>query len=166
MKLSDKNVLISNNGLPYTTWEQIAIALDFGKRWDSDPLRGFFDFAAHPSRMQRRINSNNEEFGDCDDHAVYWAAALLLFNLADEVYIASVQGQHAGGNVGHAVCVFRKGDRWYYADYNRPYAIGSKWEYADNYMSRRTDGVAFASYMVRVLSSKPDGTLKLGKWEK
>lgn len=106
----------------YRRVEDIPVALHHGDRWREDPVRGLLDVAMHPRKFQSRIDADAPEFGDCDDHAVYWATTLLASGLCVRAWLASVSYEGKDGKVGgHAVCVFeRTADRFFWADYNDP----------------------------------------------
>jgi len=57
--------------------EEIPKAFNFGKDYRSDMLFGSkSDHLTHPSKLQWNLD-NEQEFGDCDDHAIYWCVSLL-----------------------------------------------------------------------------------------
>lgn len=112
----------------YTHPHGIAQRLAY-QTYKTDPLKGKFDFMSHPRKVEAKLVAN-KRIGDCDDHAIYWAVALLKSGLSQEVYFAIYQAVDAEGRrFGHAVCVFRYQGAWYYADYGHPVEVVDKWGY-------------------------------------
>lgn len=83
--------------------------------WTQDPLDGKLDHVRHPTYMQRAINERWRRSGDCDEFAAYWAAALMKNSLADEVWYGTAMWASGDKIVGHAICVYRVDDTWYWA---------------------------------------------------
>lgn len=86
-------------------------------RWTEDPWNGKLDVIKHPTFMQQAIEKHPDYAGDCDDFAAYWCVALDKSALADEQWFAcglwvDPKTQEIAG---HAVCVFRVKDKWWYA---------------------------------------------------
>lgn len=122
----------------YRAISEIPVALDYGKDWRPDPLKGALDVATHPTRFQERLDKavpgqDGDEIGDCDDHAVYWIVALLKSRLVARCWLSFYQMKRVtdGRRSGHAVVVFEDhfGD-FYWADYKDPYKINDKWDFA------------------------------------
>lgn len=112
----------------YTSPEQIDDALCWGDRWRPDPLRGVLDVVMSPRKFQDRINQGKDKLGDCDDHAVYWATALLKSGLALRAWLGTVWYTEDGKGIGHVVCLFESPAHVYYwADYGNPRPYGGPW---------------------------------------
>lgn len=127
MKLSKK---LGSQVKKYNSVEEIPKAFEFGRKYRYDQLLGSkSDHLTHPTRLQWRINTERE-FGDCDDHAIYWCTALLRSKLASKVWFAfysmKEEDQETGEikRNGHAVCVFAdlEGQLWW-CDYRKPKKI-------------------------------------------
>jgi hypothetical protein len=115
----------------YTTTRQITEALNWGQNWRPDPLKGNFDVLMDPRKFQAKIDAGDDEFGDCDDHAMYWCTALLQGGLADRVWFSSVWYANAGDKgSGHVVCVFEKDGEQYWCDYRDPTPVVIHWGWA------------------------------------
>jgi hypothetical protein len=126
----------------YTTTRQIAEAINWGRNWRSDPWKGALDVVMHPRKFQAKINAGDTEFGDCDDHALYWATALLKSGLADRVWMGTIwyQKPDKKKGSGHAICVFEKDGKTFWADYGTPRAVEEGWAWAyDAAKVRRAD---------------------------
>jgi len=124
----------------YSDAREIAEAIDWGRRWRPDPLKGVLDVCMHPRKFQSRIYAQDKEFGDCDDHALYWATALLTSGLADRAYLGTVWWSKEGKkDVGHVVCVFEKDGDTYWTDYGIPRKTvdGVNWAWAKDVVERR-----------------------------
>lgn len=90
----------------YASVEEIVAALQYGKLYRYDELFGKKgDHLTHPSALQFNLN-NGGKFGDCDDHAIYWCAALLKSGLAKKVWFAFYSMKKGDKYEAHAVCVF------------------------------------------------------------
>lgn len=83
-------------------------------KWTEDPWSGKLDLIKHPTFMQESINSHPEYSGDCDDFAAYWCAALLKSNLSNEVYIGICFYNKGNENSGHACCVYKYDNKWFW----------------------------------------------------
>lgn len=116
----------------YTSTRQIAEAINWGRNWRPDPWKQALDVVMHPRKFQAKINAGDDEFGDCDDHALYWATALLKSGLADRAWMGTIwyQKPDAKKGSGHAICVFEKDGKTFWADYGMPRAVGEGWEWA------------------------------------
>lgn len=123
----------------YGAVTDIPPAIQYGRRWREDPIKGLLDVLMTPRKFQWHIEMDHEEFGDCDDHALYWATALLKSKLADKAWLGTVWYTKPDGSSksGHVVCVFSKDGRTYWADYGNPSAFGGKWEWASQMANRR-----------------------------
>ena len=115
--------------------EDIPPLFDWGRKYLPDPLNGKLDFLAHPSLLEKRSDFLLP-FGDCDDHAIYWATKIKISNLADRVWFCFYSMVDKDKKIsGHAVCVFTKDNFLYWCDYQDPYKIGravkqSGWDFA------------------------------------
>jgi len=105
--------------------KEIAEELEWGSHWRPDPLRGVLDVVMDPRKMQNRIDAGESEFGDCDDHALYWATALLQSGLADRAWLGT-----AWYGEGHVVCVFDKDGERFWTDYGIPKRVRTAWDWA------------------------------------
>jgi hypothetical protein len=162
---------IGTNVKKYNNLEDIPKAFDFGRKYRWDQLFGSkADHLTHPTRLQWRID-NDFEFGDCDDHAVYWCAALLKSKLAKRVWFAfySMKKQEPinktsrADRMAHAVCVFQGlDDTLYWCDYNNPKKIEDISMFM--YESASTFGYyPVAGVICHIDKLKDDDTPKFGK---
>jgi hypothetical protein len=110
----------------YDTIEEIPKAFNNGKDYRSDMFFGRkSDHLTHPTVLQGRIE-DKEKFGDCDDHAIYWCAALIKSKLASKVWLGFYHmiNEESGEITGHAVCVFADHSNvLHWADYRNPRKI-------------------------------------------
>ena len=122
------------------TIEAIPSLFSYGGLYKSDPLGGRLDYLAHPSRLERRLSKRNigDKFGDCDDHAIYWATKLVKSNLATKVWFAfyTMYDEKTDKYSSHSVCVFEDNLDFFWADYRLPTNAGianikNKWEWAE-----------------------------------
>lgn len=165
MKLSNK---IGSTVKVYENIEEIPEAFEFGRKYRYDQLFGSkSDHLTHPARLQWRLD-NNFEFGDCDDHAIYWCATLLKSKLAKRVWFAhySMKRMTEENNFhreGHAVCVFEGLDgELYWADYRKPKKITNISEFMhESARAYRSQPVVGAIWEVKGL--KDNDTPKFGK---
>lgn len=112
--------------------DDVPEAFNFGREYRSDQLLGSkSDHLTHPTRLQWRLD-NDHEFGDCDDHAIYWCAALHRSKLAKKVWFAYYSMKSEDEKTGkvkrsaHAVCVFQGlDDQMYWCDYRKPRKINN-----------------------------------------
>lgn len=96
---------------------EILIRVAYGQKYRYDRPAGAM---VHPRVVQKRLNDGSVKIGDCEDHAGYWIASLLLSDLADRCYLGSIYYENKGEKEGHAVCVFEKNGEWFWVDYNSP----------------------------------------------
>lgn len=84
------------------------------------------DYLIHPTVIQCRLNKQIP-IGDCDDHAIYWCAAIKKSDLAKKVWFSFYSMKQKKENPeysAHAVCVFQgKDDNFYWCDYSSPKKI-------------------------------------------
>jgi len=145
----------------FTNANDIASELQNGNNWKPDPgKRGNFDVTIHPAVTQWKINNNKygEKANDCDDHAMYWCAALYKSKLAKHVWFVQINWE----NSAHAFCVFKTYDnKYYWTDYNNPIEIADKWAWL--YSVNQTYGQIKAKYamMHHVTMNKSGKTPKL-----
>tara|TARA_Y100001938_G_C8081722_1_gene429553 strand:- start:608 stop:1114 length:507 start_codon:yes stop_codon:yes gene_type:complete len=94
---------------------------DWGSKYRRDPLGGKLDYMTHPTRLQDNID-NERLFGDCDDHAIYWATVLKKSNLADRVWFGYYSMLKKGNGLmsAHALCIYEKDGQEYWCDYRLP----------------------------------------------
>lgn len=115
----------------YYTTREIVEALKWGAHWRPDPLKGNFDVLMDPRKMQSKIDNGDTEFGDCDDHALYWCTALLQSRLADRAWLSTIWYALPGQkSTGHVVCVFEKGNGRFWCDYREPRHTATEWGWA------------------------------------
>lgn len=102
----------------YTNINDIPKTLKWGSGYKFDPPR---DPVYHPTQIQKRIDAGYK-IGDCDDHAIYWAAALIKNKLAKRVWFSTYfYTTDSGERAGHAICVFQGLDgKYYWGDYSTP----------------------------------------------
>lgn len=133
---------------------EIATELAWGKNWRPDPLRGLLDVVMDPRKLQHRIECGETEFGDCDDHALYWATALLQSGMADRAWLGTVwYGE------GHVVCVYQRGKLAYWVDYGLPAHVVAPWGWAHLVATQR-GRVAMCAGMMEV-RLRPSGAPRL-----
>jgi hypothetical protein len=111
----------------YSSIEEITKAT-YPLKWVSDPWNGKLDVVYSPTKMQEAIDLHPDNAGDCDDFAAYWCCALLKSKLVSEVWM----GAATWSNGGHAVCVYRVGEKWFWVGNWRhgvPFEVpaGSAW---------------------------------------
>ena len=80
-----------------------------------------FDYLTHPSRLQHNID-NEKPFGDCDDHAIFWATVLKKSGLVDRVWFGyyTMLKKGNGQMSAHALCIYEKDGKEYWCDYRLP----------------------------------------------
>jgi hypothetical protein len=145
----------------FTSPREIVEHLDYGRKYISDPR---LDIMYHATHSERHLLSGNKASMDCDDHAVYWAQAMIRSNLAKSVWIGTFRMRDAKGKVeGHALLVYRDFDgtrRW--ADYDVPRDFEDDWDWA------RQSAAVFGCEMVgaaviEVRGVTKDGRIKFGR---
>jgi hypothetical protein len=110
--------------------KQIPKEFNYGREYRWDQFLGTkSDHLTHPTRLQWRLD-NDQEFGDCDDHAIYWCVSLIKSKLAKKVWFAFYSMKSKDDKTGktertgHAVCVFvGLDDQLYWCDYRNPRKI-------------------------------------------
>lgn len=127
----------------YKELKEIPIALDYGRDWRSDPLKGALDVCMHPTKFQKRMDKatfgQHDKLGDCDDHAMYWCVALLKSGLAQKVWFSSFQYWDDKTIGGHAVCSFEDSDgQLWWCDYHMPEKMSDKWGFAIQGTSKKS----------------------------
>ena len=166
MRLSKK---IGSSVKKYNSIEEIPKAFNFGRKYRYDQLFGTkSDHLTHPSMLQWRID-NDQEFGDCDDHAIYWCVSLLKSGLAKKVwfaFFAMKKVDEETGKVdrsGHAVCVFYGlDDQLYWCDYRDPRKIDKIEDFMyQSSASYKRDPIVGCIWVVNGLEK--DDTPKFGK---
>lgn len=148
----------------FKSTNEIIEALGFGEDYVKDPLNGALDIMYHPREIQDRIN-NDEKVGDCDDHAIYWAACLLKADIAKDAWIGTIYYKREDGSFGgHAVCVFEDySGQLFWSDYRMPVAVASHEEWTHQIGNERYGVKAVASALVPVISLDKDDTPKFGR---
>lgn len=111
----------------YKDFADIKNVLSSRSLYISDKLFGFdSEHMMHPRRIQCRLNEQ-VQFGDCDDHAIYWCTAIKKSKLAKKVWFAAFQmksNDNPDKFSGHAVCVFMDfNGKYYWCDYRMPELI-------------------------------------------
>lgn len=101
--------------------QEISKLLNYGKLYKYDNIANIFnDYLIHPRVIQCRLQQQ-EPFGDCDDHAIYWCVAIKKSNLAKKVWFSffTMRGRGTDDTIsGHAVCIFQGNDeKYYWCDY-------------------------------------------------
>lgn len=153
----------------YETVEEIPKAFKYGSKYRYDQLLGEkSDHLTHPSRLQWRLN-NDREFGDCDDHAIYWCSALLRSDLVEKVWFAFYSMKKDDPKTekvkysAHAVCVFadKSGDL-YWCDYGSPKKIKKMKDFLYQ-SSGKYGSIPIAGAVWVVTGLKDDDTPKFGK---
>ena len=83
--------------------------------------------------MKYLIDTGSKEFGDCDDHAIYWITALLQSELCDRAWLGTVWVKKPGtrSGIGHALCVFEVNSQGFWTDYGLPRTWAEPWEWAE-----------------------------------
>lgn len=146
----------------YGSVSAIPAGVEHGRYWRADPWKGILDVMMSPRKFQRNLDEGRPA-GDCDDHALYWATALLKSNLADKAFIGTVWFSKPDGSEksGHAVCVFVKNEKCYWADYNNPRRFTTNWEWSEQ-VARNRGKVCHAAGLIEVKLRK-SGEPKLRK---
>jgi hypothetical protein len=108
----------------YNNFDQIRNALKSGNLYEHDNIADVIkDYLIHPRVIECRLNSN-KNFGDCDDHAIYWCTAIKKSKLARKVWFSffTMTGRGVDDSINsHAVCVFLGYDnKYYWCDYKNP----------------------------------------------
>ncbi len=150
----------------YQTFEQIPNDYGWGRRYRKDPLNGKLDYLTHPSKLAHNA-ANELEFGDCDDHAIFWCTALLKNGLAKRAWFCfySMEGIDDGRMSAHAVCVFEHADKdmFFWCDYQLPSCLD---EFRDKWMQRSADTLnarPIVGAMIEVKHVTGDDTPVFGK---
>jgi len=144
----------------YKNAKEIAEAINWGKNWRPDPLKGVLDVMMDPRKFQSRLDAGDKEYGDCDDYAIYWCTALLQSELADRAWFGSIWYAKPGEKAsGHAVCVFERDGLRYWCDYKEPRIAIDMWEWARDVAALR-GRIALAAGMTEVKLRKRSGAPK------
>lgn len=104
-------------------------------KWTEDPFGGKLDVIKHATFMKQAMIKNPGHSGDCDDFANYYIATLLKSGIVkspsdvmfDFFYWYKDDSTKQNKISGHAVCVFKYKDNWWWAgNWNRcqPMKIG------------------------------------------
>lgn len=139
--------------------------LTYLDHYRADPWKGKLDNLSHPTLVQKRIY-NGMSLGDCDDHGIYWATALLKSDLAVKVWFCSVQYKAAGDTErigGHIRCVWEDhAGRFWWADYDAPRQIE---DFATGWVQSYLDAGAtvIGTIMIPVVRVTKKDTPKFGK---
>jgi len=147
----------------YDSADKIIEAMKFGNTWRSDPWGGILDNLYHPTRIQKNIDEQ-EDVGDCDDHAIYWCATLLKSGLAKRAWISFYHMEKSGGKIsGHVVCVYQDLDGLYYwTDYRRPKPLKYKHQWYEESSFQRGATPLHAA-MIEIKHLKFDDTPVFGR---
>lgn len=114
----------------YTSHRDIADAINWGRNWRPDPWNGRLDVMMNPRKFQARIDAGDEGFGDCDDHAIYWATALLKSKLCRRAWLGTIWYSKEDGSraSGHVVCVYEtESGRRFWTDYGIGKPFDGEW---------------------------------------
>lgn len=149
----------------YTDCNVIADDYGWGKRYRSDPLNGKLDYLTHPSKLA--YNAANElDFGDCDDHAIFWCTALLKSEMAKRVWFCFFTMEKPDGSMSaHAICVYQDADSdtYYWCDYHLPIYLD---EFRDKWLQRAAEAygaVPVVGAMIEVKRILEDDTPVFGE---
>ena len=150
----------------YQSFEQIPNDYGWGRRYKKDPLNGKLDYLTHPSKLAHNA-AYELDFGDCDDHAIFWCTALLKNKLATHAWFCfySMEKEADASLSAHAVCVFRAASNgvYYLCDYNLPTNLG---EQPTGWMQESAKGygaVPLIGAMIKVSWIQPDDTPVFGE---
>ena len=147
----------------YSNIEEIIGAMNYGKLYQQDEIFNIkSDHMTHPGALQLKLD-NGKGFGDCDDHAIYWCAALLKSGLAKKVWIGIFTMKNDKGYSGHAICVFEDMDHelnW--CDYRMPTKIEKMSDF-QNQSAERFGKQAICGAIWHVTHLKNDDTPVFGK---
>ena len=150
----------------YSTYLEILDALKHGTRWTGDPLGGAIDNIYHPTRVQEHIEKD-KDIGDCDDHAVYWATALLKSGLARRAWLSFYQYQKndTGEIGGHVICVFesKKTGETMWVDYYPPLAIKNREDWISYFEKTKNRRALYAAEIPVIGIAYGDDTPIFGK---
>jgi|LakMenEpi03Aug12_release.lakeMendotaPanAssembly.Ray.scaffolds.fasta_scaffold672753_2 hypothetical protein len=150
----------------YNNVEEITKTLRKGALYKYDIIAGIrSDYLIHPSVIQCRLE-NSEKFGDCDDHAIYWCAALKKSKIAKKVWFSFFTMKGIGVDqsyFSHAVCVFTDNeDKMYWCDYKNPKNI-EKFSDFQKESANKYGNEPVCSVMWEVVDVKDDDTPVFGK---
>ena len=150
----------------YHSFEQIPNDYGWGRRYKKDPLNGKLDYLTHPSKLAHNA-AFELEFGDCDDHAIFWCTALLKNKLATHAWFCfySMEKIEDASTSAHAICVFRGAScgRYYWCDYNLPTSLGEQPTGWMQESARGYDAVPLIGAMIKVVWVDPDDTPVFGE---
>ena len=137
---------------------------DWGTRYRADPLNGVFDYLTHPTRLQDNIDQE-KLFGDCDDHAIYWATVLKKSKLVDRVWFGYYSMLKKGNGMmsAHALCIYEKDGKEYWCDYRLPNRVEKNEWMIDSSDIYQCEYIAAAKFEIENVG--PCDTPKLGKAE-
>lgn len=146
--------------------KEISKTLNYGKLYKHDNIANIFnDYLIHPRVIQCRLQQQ-ELFGDCDDHAIYWCTALKKSNLAKKVWFSyfTMKGRWPDDNyISHAICVFQGNDeKFYWCDYKNPNFI-KKFEYFQISSAEKFGYEAVCATAWEIIDIKSDDTPVFGK---
>jgi hypothetical protein len=149
----------------YTDCNVIADDYGWGRRYKSDPLNGLLDYLTHPSKLA--YNAAHElEFGDCDDHAIFWCTALLKSKMAKRAWFCFFTMEKQDGSMSaHAICVYQDpdSDTYYWGDYHLPSYLD---EFRDKWLQRAAEvyeATPIVGAMIEVEQILEDDTPVFGK---
>lgn len=164
MKISQN---LPNSKIPiFYKFEDIIKILNYGKFYKHDNIANIFkDYLIHPRVIQNRLE-NKTLFGDCDDHAIYWCAAIKKSKLAKKVWFSffTMKGRWPDDTYSaHAVCVYEDFDgKFFWCDYGKPNLIEKIEDFqiksAERYGCEAVCGVTW-----EILSVSEDDTPIFGK---
>lgn len=116
----------------------IANDYGWGRRYKKDPLNGLLDYLTHPSKLAHNA-AYELQFGDCDDHAIFWCTALLKSELAKRAWFCFFTMEKRDGSMSaHAICVYQDpdSDTYYWCDYHLPSYLD---EFRDKWLQRAAE---------------------------
>ena len=146
--------------------KDISKTLNYGKLYKHDNIANIFnDYLIHPRVIQCRLQQQ-ELFGDCDDHAIYWCTAIKKSNLAKKVWFSffTMKGKWPDDTYqSHAVCVFQGNDeKFYWCDYKNPNFI-EKLEYFQVESANSYGCIPICGAIWEIIDVKNDDTPIFGK---
>lgn len=146
--------------------KDISKILNYGKLYKHDNIANIFnEYLIHPRVIQCRLQQQ-ELFGDCDDHAIYWCTAIKKSNLAKKVWFSffTMKGKWPDDTYqSHAVCVFQGNDeKFYWCDYKNPNFI-EKLEYFQVESANSYGCIPICGAIWEIIDVKNDDTPIFGK---
>ena len=158
-KINDSKVVL------YNKTADIASSFDWGMLYKSDPLNGKLDYLTHPSRLAKNV-ADDEPFGDCDDHAIWWCTTMLKSGLAEQAWFCfyTMIKKNSLEMSSHAVAVFKDKDGIYsWTDYRLPSSLLQDWHKWPYRSAETYDARPIAAVMFEIKEVKEDDTPVFGE---